>query len=170
MYANTNMCTHTQTTSVLCSSARFTLEPCQLSTLLDTKHGAPVCCWCMLMCHIHLFVCLIWILLVPSHVPAPPTPPSPPLAHIHTSRISRSSSSASSSSPSSRCDIRAFVCLDCSQLAGGSGWGGGVGPPPLAVRMQIGLVLIKRQLHISLKPPAEVGKEKVYLSGEAKVV
>ncbi|KAK2816874.1 hypothetical protein Q5P01_025065 [Channa striata] len=42
--------------------------------------------------------------------------------------------------------------------------------PPLPVCMQIGLVLIKRQLHISLKSPSEVGKEKAYLSGEAEVV
>lgn len=31
--------------------------------------------------------------------------------------------------------------------------------------MQIGLVLIKRQLYISLKSPLEVGEEKAYLSG-----
>lgn len=41
-------------------------------------------------------------------------------------------------------------------------------PPPIPVRMQISLVLIKRQLHISLKSQSEVGEEKAYLSGEAK--
>lgn len=40
----------------------------------------PVCCGCVLMCPIHLSVCLIWMLLVsPSMFPsAPPTLLSPP--------------------------------------------------------------------------------------------
>lgn len=59
------------------------LSPCQLA-LPDTKHGVPVCRWCMLMCGIHLFVCLIWILLIFSHLPAPPTSPSPPLCPLPT--------------------------------------------------------------------------------------
>lgn len=121
------------------------------------------------MCHIHLLVCLIWTLLVSSHVPAPPCPPSPPLAPIHTPFISCSAASASFPSPSCRSDIRALVCLDCSQLVHGQdGWE--KGPPPLPVHMQIVLVLIKRQLYISLKSPVEVGEEKAYPSREAMVV
>lgn len=44
---------------------------------------------------------------------------------------------------------------------------GGGSAAPFLVHMQIGLVLIKRQLHISLKSPAEVEtEEEAHLSGE----
>lgn len=86
------------------------------------------------------------------------------LASIHTSCIDCSSSSSS------------FLPLrhQGARLPGSepaltrSGWG--EGPPPLPVSMQIGLVLIKRQLHISFKSRVKMGKAKACLSGEAKVV
>ncbi|KAF3687527.1 hypothetical protein EXN66_Car003199 [Channa argus] len=55
-------------------------------------------------------------------------------------------------------------------LARSGWWKEEESPPPLPVCMQIGLILIKRQLHILLKSLSEVGKEKAYLSGETEVV
>ena len=161
--------THDEYSLILCPIYPWAMPT--LNTLLETGMAPLFCCWCMLMCHIHLFVCLIWILLVSSHVHAPPTPLPLPLALIHTSCISCSSSSSyllSISFPPLR---HQGARLPGSQPAlARSRRGGGGSAAPLPVRMQIGLVLIKRQLHISLKSPVEVGKEKAYLSREAEVV
>lgn len=113
------------------------------------------------MCHIHLLVCLIWIVPVCSLVPAPPTPCLhsllPLLFHLF---------------------LPPFNLLPQHQGASPLGvlpalalWGGGVClAPPLPVCMQIGHILIKRQLHILLKSQGKVGNEKACLSREAKVV
>lgn len=81
----------------------------------------------------------------------------PLLASIHTSSIDCSSSSSSYL-------FISFLPLrhQGARLPGSepaltrSGWG--EGPPPLPVSMQIGLVLIKRQLHISFKSWVKMGK------------
>lgn len=79
------ICVHTNTdhwySLIICPIYHGALPT--LNTPLDMKHGAPVCCWRMLMCHIHLFVYLIWILLVSSLVPTLPTPCLLSLVHPH---------------------------------------------------------------------------------------
>lgn len=101
--------------------------------------GAPVCCGCMLMRPIHLFVCVIWTLLVSTlHVP------------ISTSHISffpllllppvpRSSPSLKHPGACLPGSLPALAC---------SGWVWD--QRPLAACMQISRVVMKSRLHPSL--------------------
>lgn len=88
------------------------------NTLLDMKHGASVCCRWMLMCHIHLFVSLIWIFACfqPCTYPSHSTFSSKPLMLTFSLLLLPPFRPCSC-----RWDIRAPVLLDRSQSLHGQG-------------------------------------------------
>lgn len=102
--------------------------------------GAPVCCGCMLMRPIHLFVCVIWTLLVSTlHVPISTTHISFPPLLLLLPPVPRSSPSLKHPGACLPGSLPALAC---------SGWVWD--QRPLAACMQISRVVMKSRLHPSL--------------------
>lgn len=130
--------------------SRLPISPTLAASLV--KRGAPLL-WLHAVCHIHLFVCVIWIPPHPTFSCPPPTPPSSYRLRFTAPHRPR--------------DIRGLVCLAPRQALA---WSGRVWDRRLlAICMQISLVLIKSQLCISLTSPVKTGRDD-RLSGGAKLL